>query len=182
MQLVLYCGTRRAGAVMKEINKEKKRRCRHLILLSWVELKRKCFLPFSRICEISQIFCFRTNFSEHHSNMIILFFRKTFILYFKICQNLMSSIKFHKIVPSFNIFCLVDFRDNLRENGKTKIFISTNVRGRGYPQPICDNMFNDDISVYSLHRIFPIGYCPPVGEKWESKLCFHDFFGMNSSQ
>jgi hypothetical protein len=88
----------------------------------------------------------------------------------------MLSIKFHKNGPfvSFVLsFCSklrerstrVNFRENFRENVNAKIFLSTQVSGRGYPQPICDHMFNDDISVYSLHRLFPADYRPPVGEK-----------------
>ncbi len=128
-------------------------------------------------------FSFRTNFSKHHSNMIILFLCKTLILYFKIWQNLRLSRKFlKKIVPSFHVclFCCKlrekSTRVNFRENAKMKFFISTHVRGRGYPKPICDHMLSDDISVYSLLRLFPTGYCPPVGEKWESKLWFSSFF------
>ncbi len=97
------------------------------------------------------------------------------------------------MVPSFHLSCLfcsklwekstrVNFRENFRENTKTNIFFSTYVRRRGYPQPICDHLFNDDISVYSPPRLFSVGYRPPVGEKWESKLCFHVSFGMNSYQ
>jgi hypothetical protein len=75
------------------------------------------------------------------------------------------------MVPSFHVclFCCKlrekSTRVNFRENAKTNIFISTHVRRRGYPQPMCDHLFNDDISVYSPPRLFPAGYCPSVGEK-----------------